>query len=403
MTNTKSNDILVVSLSQIEIPKTVENTRNEWVAFGVDNNYPKYLIDLYQHSALHSAILKSKVNDIVGNGLSYEGDTDINTDKFLSQPNPYETFDDILRKLSYDLVIFGGYAINVIWSKDRKSISEIYHLDYSNVRSGKMNDKKIVEDYYYSEDWTNRRVIPLRIAAFNQNNAKEEPSQLIYYKSYSPGMKYYSLPSYIGALNAIETDVEISNFHLAHIKNGMTPNVIINFVNGIPNEEERKKIERQVRDKYVGTDNAGKFIITFSDDKDKAPIVETLSASDLDKQFLQLQDTVLQNILSGHSIVSPLLVGIPTAVGLGGTEIVQDSWQLYNNRVINPFKSEILTNINKIMSVNGLRNLIILTSSPVEFSYSEQTLLQILTQDEMRARIGYDPLNTNQSETINNE
>lgn len=404
--NKTENNLLVIQLSQVEIPKIVENTRNEWINFGIDNNYPQYLIDLFQHSSLHSAICKSKVNDICGSGVSYDGE-DEKTNKFISQANPYETLNDVLKKIAFDHIIFGGYAINIIWSKDRKSIAEIYQVDYSNIRSGKMNVNKIVEEYYYSDDWSNRKIKPVRIPAFNPSLAGKEPSQLIYYKSYSPGMKYYSLPSYVGALNAIETDVEIANFHLAHIKNGMTPNLLINFNNGIPTEEERTKIERQIKDKYTGTDNAGRFIVTFSDDKDKAPVIETLSVSDLDKQFIQLQDTILQNILSGHSIVSPLLVGIPTSVGLGGTEIIQDSWQLYNNRVITPFKDEILISLNKIANINSLKELYINTSSPIEFSYSEQTLLQILTKNEMRERIGYEPIiesiETQVSENIDNK
>jgi hypothetical protein len=384
------NNMIFISLAQAEIPKMVESTSRDYVLWGENNNYPERLVKYYQYSSLHNAIVKSKINDICGDGVGYGGDVDEATDGFMVACNPYESLDEVIRKVANDLVIFGGYALNVIWSKDKKTVSEIYHVPFELIRSGKANEKGIVEKYYYSDNWSAWKKDMKEIKAFNQS--KPGGSQLLFYKAYNPGVKYYPLPSYVGSISAIETDAEIANFHLAHVKNGMTPNLIINFPNGVPTSEERKKIEKQIKDKYVGTDNAGRFIITFSDDKDRAPTVTTLSPAQLDKQFLQLSDSILQSILSGHGVVSPLLVGIPAPVGLGGTEIVKSSWELYHNRVIQPYKDEILFNLNKIMGINGLRELSILTSSPVSFNFSENVLLEILTKDEMREIIGYDPL-----------
>lgn len=387
-----NDNILFVSMAQAELPKIRETLKADFVLWGEDNLYPLKLIEYYQRSSLHNAIIKSKVNDIAGDGVAYEGKTDKKTDAFIQFINQDETMDDLIKKIAYDLAVFGGYAINVIWSKDRKSIAELYHVDYATIRAGKMDEKKKINEYFYSEDWSKYKAEYVSIPAFNINKNKGEPSQLLYYKSYNPGLKYYPLPSYIGSVAAIETQIEIDNFHLAHIKNGMTPNIMINFPNGVPTSDERKKVERQIRDKYVGTDNAGKFIITFSDDPSRAPTVTTLSPSQLDKQFIQLEDSILQNILSGHGVVSPMLVGIPAPVGLGGTTIISDSWELYHNRVINPFKKDVLSTINKIMAINKMKELSINTSSPVSFNFSENVLMEILTKDEMREIIGYDPI-----------
>ena len=385
-------DMIFVSLSQIEMPKITEVRKGDYVNWGEDNRFPDTLIEYQRRSSLHNAIVRSKVNDICGDGFTYEGKTDKKTDAFIQMANKYESLDEIKKKVAYDLVLFGGYSLNIIWSRDGKYISEIYHIPFNYIRTGLMNERKQIDNYYYCENWKAYRNEYKVIPAFNKELALQQPSQLLYYKSYTPGSIYYPVPSYFGAAASIETDIEIANFHLSHIKNGMMPSMMINFPNGFPTKDEMKTIERQIKDKYVGTDNAGKFIITFSDGKDLAPTVETLSPAQLDKQFIQLQEQVLQNILSGHGVVSPLLVGIPTSVGLGGTEIIQDSWQLYHNRVINPYKDEILSTINKIMNINGMKQLTINTSSPVSFNFSEAILLQILTQDEMREMIGYDPI-----------
>lgn len=388
------DNLIVVNLSQIELPVMTEVRNNvDWVKFGENNDWPLKLQDYANRSALHNAIISGKVDHICGEGLTYEKNKDKKTDNFLMYANPNETMDEVFRKLVYDYVLYGGYALNVIWSKDRKSIAEVYHIDFAKIRSGKKNEKEMVTEYYYSKDWKNYRKsenTPIVIPAFDVKS--KEASQLIYYFDYRPGLDYYPLPSYVGAMSYIEIDVEISNFHLAHIKNGMSPNVMISFVNGIPTEEERKKIEKQIKEKYGTTDNAGKFILTFSDDSTRVPQVTTLTPSQLDKQFLQLQDTVLQNILSGHKVTSPMLVGIKEAGQLGGNNEILTSWELYFNNVITPMQQAVLKTMNKIGAINGTQELDINNKQPIKNSWSEGVLANILTRNELREVAGYEPI-----------
>lgn len=387
------NNMIIVNLSQVKLPLYTENKYLDWVKYGEDNLYSRKLQDLMNRSALHNAIISSKVDNSCGQGLTYTKKKDSKTDNFIENPNPDETLDNIFHKLAYDYILYGGYYINVILSKDRKSIAELYHIPFDKIRLGKQDDRGNIVTFYYSKDWANYRKsenIPIIVPAYNKTS--KEPSQIIYVKEYRPGCEYYPLPSYVGALSYIETGVEISNFHLSHIKNGMTPNVMISFNNGTPTDEERKVIERQISNKYVGTDNAGKFIITFSDDKDKAPLIQTLTPAQLDKQFLQLEATVLQNILSGHKIISPMLVGIKTEGQLGGATELDNAFTLYQNSVIKPIQDNILKTINKIGSVNGLQELYIEPVKPLEFSWSEDILKTIMTVTEMRDKINLPPV-----------
>jgi len=381
MENINKYNLSLINLSQVELPKPIENTRLDWVQFGERNEFPQYLIDLMNKSALHNAILVSKVEMIIGDGLYVE-------EGELPTPNPNESMNDLLRKITWDLELFGGFYLNVIWAKNRKSIAEIYHLDYSKIRSGKEVDN-IVEEYYYSENWENtRKYTPVRFDSF-KNDGSGDPNQILFVKPYVPGQKYYPLPSYKGAIVSIETDIEIANFHLAHIKNGMNPSMMITLTNGIPTSDERKVIEKQMKEKYVGSDNTGSFILSFVDNKENAPIITTITPSQLDKLFIQLQDTVLQDIISGHRVTNPLLVGIKTAGQLGGTSELINSYNIYNLTVIKPDQNIVLEAFNRIVKINKWNELFIKSVSPI-FMYSEQTLLQILTTDELRANIGYE-------------
>lgn len=385
-----TNNLQVIHMSQVQLPKFTPSNYNyqDWIRYGDDNLFPQMLQNLANRSAVHNAILSSKVDNCIGNGLTYEKKKDTKTDTWMTNPNPYDTLEHVYRKIVYDYVMYGGYALNVIWSKDHKSIAEIYHIDFANIRCGKMNAYNQIDNFHYSKDWTNYRKAeykPIVIPAYSTKN--KDASQLMYVKEYRPGTDYYPLPSYVGALSYIETDVEISNFHLAHIKNGMTPSMMINFVNGEPTEEEKTKIDREIKSCTTGTDNAGKYLITYSTSKETAAVITTMATTQLDKQFIQLQGTVLQNILSGHKIVSPMLVGIQTPGSLGGKSELETAYNIYNKSVIDPIQNITLVKLNEIQAINGLQQLTVIPIDPLSFSWSENVLTTIMSVDEMRAKI----------------
>lgn len=385
----------ILKLANNDLPVFREERYQDWIKYGSDNRFPDKLIDLVGKSALHGAIVSSKVSATKGLGLEYEGEPDPKTDAFLKEANDNETLNEVFAKATFDLVLFGGYALEVILSKDKKSIAQVNHIDFSKLRCTKSDADNNINDYLYSKDWSRARqseYAPKSIPAYTIGS--KEPRQLIYFKDYRPGLEYYPLPAYIGALSYIETDVEIANFHLSNIKNGMAPSVMINFPNGVPNEEERKIHKRDFERQFTGSDKAGKVIISYSDDKDRAPIVNPISVSQLDKQFNLLQTQVLDNILAGHKIVSPLLVGLRGGGGLGSNASeIESAFELYNNQVINPLKEQLLKSFNKIMIINGMQELDVISTAPISFTFSEDILLQILSTDEMRAKIGYEPLN----------
>lgn len=394
------DNLINLAMSKIKLPDYAETYWNNkpWVRYGVDNKFPVFLQELANKSALHNAIISSKVDYSYAKGLDTKNvyneakAADFSTLLFINHPNPYEDLNSIYRKCLYDYILYGGFCLNVIWAKDRENISEIYHIDFSKVRAGKKDEREQVKTYYYCEDWSNIRKYGYKeVDAYNPNHKKG--SQLLYVKEYRPGTFYYPLPSYVGALNYISIDCEISNFHLAHIINGMTPNMMISFCNGIPTEEERRRIKQQFVDEFTGSDNAGKFFVTFSEDKERVPQLTTISADNLDEQFIQLQATVLQNILSGHKVVSPMLVGIKTEGQLGGNTELETSFEIFNNTVIKPIQKEVTGALNRLLSHtlhwNGTE-VVPTDATPVSFTWSENILSQILTPDEMREKIGID-------------
>ena len=341
--------VMEAAFQQISLPSFEETTfsNKPYVRYGEHNEFPFFLQALANRSSLHNAIISSKVDYSYASGCVLS-DEALATQLFVNHPNPYEDMNSIYRKCLYDYILYGAFALNIIWSNDGENIAEIYHIDASNIRSGKKNEHGLVDEYFYCEDWTKSTPRYKSVPAYRPDN--RQGSQLLYFKEYRPGTFYYALPSYVGALNYIMIDAEISNFHLSHIINGMAPNYMITFTNGVPSEEERRKIKGQFISEYTGTDNAGKFLLNFTDDPTKVPDVKTLSADNLDEQFLQLSDQVLQNILSGHKIVSPMLVGIKSdGISFGSGEEIENAYNIYYENVIKPIQQVVIDVLNRVL------------------------------------------------------
>jgi hypothetical protein len=269
--------------------------------------------------------------------------------------NPKENVMDVFRKCALDLLLFGGYALNVIWSRDRKSIAEIYHLDFSRIRCGKINhETDEIEKYYYSADWTNIKKFPVEeYDTFNQEDG--EASQVFYYKQYSPNNSYYPHPDYSGGLAAIEIDVNIKEFHSNNLKNGMLPSLFISMNNGIPSEEQQRIITRALEEQYTSVNNAGRPIISFNESPELAPQITQIPAASSDGYYQSIYDDILRSILSAHRVSSGELYGISTAGKLGTRNEIVDHSEYFRKMVIMPYQKELLSTFDKLVSIKSQR------------------------------------------------
>jgi hypothetical protein len=320
--------------------------RSPWVYYGENNLLPQYFIELYDNCAIHKAVVTSKVNQIMGDGIVSLN----NPMASINLINGKETVAEVMRKCALDFILFGGFSLNVIWSKDRKSIAEIYHLDFSRVRSGKLNEDDEIESYFYSADWRYlKKFPPEEYPSFSQD--KGDASQIYYYKSYQPSLTYYPIPDWSGGQRSIETDIEAKNFHMNNLRKGMVPSLWINYNNGIPQQEEQETLVRALESQYGGTDNAGQAIISFNESQEQSPVITQIPRNDNDNYYQSLNDDITRSILSAHRVSSAELFGIATAGKLGGgTEIVEHS-EYFRKMVIQPYQNTLLPTFNKLVSL----------------------------------------------------
>jgi hypothetical protein len=386
-----------IGFSNDKVPIFVEQKSKVWVKYGEENNYPQYLVLLFNRSAKHNAIVTSKQLYISGKGWQFDqtemqGEEVIALQGFIDNPNQYETLNDLAKKTILDNELFGGCYIKVVGTKGKKG-QELYHIDYCTVRSNEDNS-----EFYISDEWIDEsgyeNTVPLftTLPAYDPNVKQAE--SIYYYKSYRPNLNTYTLPDYIGAVPAIITDAEVANYHRAEIQNSFKGSKMITFVNGIPSDDEMKATERKLKSKFTSTDSAGSIVVDFADDKDRVAIINDLSAGDFADKYTALNDTIQQEIFVGHKVTSPMIFGVRVAGQLGGRAEMIDAFNLFTNTYVAP-RQEVQEQIFNIFApVKG--KLKIKQLEPIMPSFTEQTLTQILTKDELREIIGRKPLEPTQ-------
>ena len=366
------SEVSFVNLSTYTSPEVIEKPNKQWVEYGEDNNYFQYLIDRYNGSATNNAAINGVSQQIYGKGL--------NATNSNRKPEEYAKMismfnKDTVRKLCYDLKLMGQCAIQVIYSKDRKSIAKLDHFPIETLRAEKANKDGEVEAYYYYKDWSNIKPSdePLRIPAWGFS---KEPIEIYYVQPYKAGFYYYSPVDYQGGLQYCSLEEEISNYHLNNIMNGLSPSMLINFNNGIPNQEERRLLEGKIAEKFSGTSNSGKFILAFNDNKDAQAEITPVQLSDAHQQYQFLSEESTKKIMLAHRIVSPMLLGIKDSTGLGNNaDEIKTASLLMDNTVIRPFQELLIDCFDNLQAYKNIAlNLYFTTLQPLEFTEVDPTI-----------------------------
>jgi hypothetical protein len=306
--------------------------------------FPNHLMALYNASSINRACLNAIMYGVKGKDLLV---TDGDPSRVI-MANRSETLYEVFEKCTMDRVIFGGYALNIV-KNNEGGIAEIYHTDFSRLRAGKEDEFTNVGTYYYSIDWFNtNKYKPIEMPAFSML-PDSGPSQIMYFKSYSPGLSYYPAPDYLAGVTTIQTDIEIANFHVNNLQNSMMPSVAVSFTNGVPSEEERDIIYRQLDAKYSSTNNAGKWFLFFSETPETAPIITPIQNNATDGWYSAMKPQIEQTILTSHRITNAMILGIKEAGTLGGREELLDSYNLFLEIVIKPIQNEMIKDFEKVL------------------------------------------------------
>jgi hypothetical protein len=379
-----TNNFYVLSFAEAKQPEYREKRGQGYIEFGDRNDYPTYLLELYSKSAKHQSIVRSKVNYIIGNGWATK-EADPAAEAFIKNVNSFgESLNDLTRKVDIDIEVFGGAYLELIWSAFGEQLIDVNHIDYTKIRSNKDNT-----EFWYKKDWADRKLEPEIIPAFNTKNRKNK--QILYIKEYRPGMQTYALPGYMGALNYIESDIEVSKHVLGNAQTGFSASKLITLPNGEPSNEEKGNIERRFEKRFTGSDGK-KFILNFVNDPSRKAIVEDLGASDLTKEDFGRVDTMIQqNIFAGHQITTPSLFGISEPGKLGTRTEMRDGYEIFKNTYVNDKQQFLESIFNMIARLRGAKqDIYIQPVEPISFEFSESIIAQVAPKEWILEKMGID-------------
>ena len=390
--------LLPLSFKAVELPIFKESRRGDWYEYGSNkpykNNYGEYLVKLLNESSKQSTIIESKTKFIVGRGFYIDRELTFRdkalVEAFLRQIKQ----DNLLTKIVKDKKVFGGFAIQIILN-NKGNIVKLEHLDFNNVRVG------VDDNYFYTDDWTNRTPESnedfTEFFNFNQD-ANTSDNYLIYYKEYRPDLGEYPIPDYVAAIPYIESDIEIANFTLSNIKNGLSSGYIVSFNNGEPSQEEMMEIERKFKNYATGTDNAGKPLLSFTDNAAQHPEIIPIPIDGRNDQFINLNAQIQQEIFTAHSITSGMLFGVSSNNGFSSNaDELRTAAELYQNLQVDTEQMVLEDIFNELINFNGLpKCLKIQKIEPVGNPLSEAVVVSVMTTDEIREKIGLEKLEPGQ-------
>jgi len=401
-TNVKDNssNVFFVNLTTKSVTPTVDsrlNKKKDYVFFGKDNLFPDYLIDLADNSSIHRALLDTKAKFIAGSGFEFTGD-----DSQVSQAERfYQGVDkDFLVKTATDLSYFNGFYWQSLFERGG-NVANLKNVDFSYIRSGKMNENGDVDKFYFSPDWAfatkkttfkevDKIYEPKPIASWMSPDRRLvlERGELLCGKFYSPGKLFYAEPSYLGALNYIEISNQIAEFHKNNLDNGMVGSMHIHLFEDLSDSEKRKKIEKAINDKFSGSENAGKVVVTWSTNPDVKTVVDSIPVNDSHEMFTLLNNKVSEEIVIAHR--TPLaLAGLKMATGLQSDDtLAKNSMEYYQNTVIKPLQDLISDNLQKVLERNGISvEVNIKPLKPIDLFASENIITRTMTVNEVRTQI----------------
>ena len=316
----------------------------EW---GTRNSYPDYLLDLYNNVPTLRAIINGNIDFIAGDDVSILPLTQHLPNGIMN--NRGDHIREQIKDISKDYEIYGGFALQIIRNLIGE-VAEVYYIDMRFLRTNKEGNV-----FYYCEDWSKsvRKdvvVYPafmpnLNWEALDDEARNRNASSILYVKNVHS--QVYPAPLYAASIKACEIERLIDDFHLADINNHFVSSAIINFNNGIPDDDVKEQIEREFTEKFCGASNGGRTAFSWNPNKESATDIVEFEVKDFGERYKTLSDHSRQQIFTAFR-ANPNLFGIPTEGNGFANEQYAESFKLYNRTQIKPVQRMIADAYDKI-------------------------------------------------------
>lgn len=389
---------------QMEGAPITRNSNRGWVNWGAKNDYPLKLSELYFNSIVHKSCVDFAVTAIVGDGVDYQR---MNLQQTEVIPNYQQTWDEFLRCIALDYVLYGTYAFQIIRNRDGKTFS-YYHQPISTVRCSERDEDGVITTYWICKDWTaTGKYPPIELPRFGFQDDEEIKSgkpYLFVYETYTPDLEYYTSPTYVGGIKAIMTELDLIRYDLRAVKNNFSANGML-ILPKMDTEEEQLEMMHRIKNSFIGSDNANSLVVTFSngseEDMGAARFVKIDKDSNNVNLFSETNERNIDRVIASHRIPNKALIGIPmdsSGFSNEGT-LLETSYNLYNKTVATINRNAIIGTINKMFKMNGIDTELVL--KPLTFIDKDATSNEETSTRDIH-KIGYKVNETNVEEKVTN-
>lgn len=329
-------------------------TNRDFVEWGKGNNYPGYLLDLYNNVTTLRSIINGNIDFVTGDDVTILPLGDRFAEGIMNTRGDLIT--DIVRDLAKDYNLYGGFALQII--RDHNGdVAEIYYIDMRFIRSNKENDV-----FYYNEHWEKggrKDVIiypkflrNLDWASLTDEERDRHASSILFVKNVHT--QVYPAPMYAASVLSCEIEKAISQYHWNSLNNNFCPDIIINFNNGDPGDEIKEEIVSDLEEKFSGYQNGKRFMVSFNKDRMSAVTIDAIKTDDFSERYKALEESCRRQIFSAFR-AQPLLFGLNSDVSTGfSTDEFEQTFKLYNRTQIRPVQRLIADAFDRIYGSKGV-------------------------------------------------
>lgn len=344
------SDLVTVEYSKY-IKKTVKpSTSAEWTLNGDNNSFFEYIRECYNSSPTNGTIINAFHKYIYGGGMIDKNG--VNIYKYISKKD--------LKLMTLDFKLYGGFGVQVIWNsaknlEDKKPIRYRY-LPIRKVGLN-INNEMEVNGYWYCYDWNDRGKYPPQFfQKFDGNYKIKEDSEDEGYDTEialiqrTSSDEFFSNPDYLPGLQYAETEMELSNTSINHIKNNFQPSKIVNIPFEPETEELKEEYRRNILKNIQGTTNSNNVIVAFNQTAENKISVESVEITDLNAQQVWFAEEAERKLIVAHSAPPILFSGSREGGGLGNnSEEMKTATDMLYRKIINPYREDILDGLTDLL------------------------------------------------------
>lgn len=385
----KEGHIHMVNMSAYSTPSVIEDKIRGWVEYKLDhqnskynvpNGYYLYLYDRAKGSTTNGSVIRGMSDMIYGKGL---GVLDVEDDTSQMESIKEIISDKDLKRAVNDRKKLMMCALQV--TKNKGLVTEVTYFPMSQLLPEIKDKEGNIRNWYYSNDWTQtHRSPPLAIPAFGFG--KSSGNEILIIGNYNGESEYFCEDEgYTGCLPYAFLEEKYSDYHINEVINGFSPTSIVNYNNGVPEQEEKRDaIAKDTTNKLTGA-TGKKVIVAFNNSQETAATVEKIPLDNAPEHYKWSSEEAQSKILIGHRAISELLGFNSDSSGFSNNaEELKNKFIAFDNFVIKPYQLEFTNALEEVLAINGIEeDLYFKTLEPFEFIEADD-----LDKDEREVETG---------------